>query len=94
MRSFGDVFIMSRFGIVSALSSLRKGPSRNATISCRTALLNQPFSSIALKKRSAIHGFRIKNAVRNHSVRTQTGDDKSGHLNTRPGEGIFFLDST
>ena len=93
MKSFGDVFIMSRLGKANALSSLRKGPFQAATLSCRTALFGQPLSFRALKKRSGSPGSRSNNVVRNHSMFTQAGDDESGHLNTRPGEGIFFLDS-
>ena len=93
MKSFQDVFIMSRLRQVNALSGLRKGPSQAATLSYRTALFDQLFSLRALKKRSGSPGFRTNYVVRKHSMFTQAGDDESGHLNTRPGEGIFFLDS-
>lgn len=94
MKSFGDVSTMSRVGKVTALSRFRKGSAQAATLSHRDSPFNQKFSSIAWKTGWASHSFRTHNVVRNHSMFTQAGDEKSGHLNTRSGEGIFFLDST
>lgn len=94
MRSFRDGFTISRLGKVTTLSSPRKCNAQATTLSGRTTLFKQSFSSIAWKKRWTCIGLNTNDVVGNHSMSTQAGDDPSGHLNTGSGEGIFFLDST
>ena len=93
MKRFGHVTTMSRLGKMTAHLSLRNGSTQAADLFHRTAPFCQPYALIAWRKKLTCHGFKTINILRNHSMSTQAGDEKSGHLNTRSGEGIFFLDS-
>lgn len=77
------------YDAVLVMSGLRKVVSRASAHSRRIGF-NQHFFPITQKLRWTLE---TNNGIWNRGETTQAGDEKSGHINTGPGEGVLFLDS-